>query len=225
MKKAVIYCRVSTNQQAQEGVSLEAQEAKTKAWCILHDYDVKNIYIENLSGKRADNRPELQAALNDCSKGDALVFYSLSRLARSTKDTLEIAEKLKKKECNLVSVSENIDTTSAAGEMIFTMLAAMAQFERQQISERTSMALQHKKSIGEVVGRVPFGFDVQVIDGKKMLIENEHEQAALKFANELRNKGESLHKIAAALEQNGFKARGKQWYAKSLARVFEAMSK
>jgi hypothetical protein len=53
------------------------------------------------------------------------------------------------------------------------------------------------------------------------LVENEHEQAALKFANELRSKGESLHKIAAALEQNGFKARGKQWYAKSLARVLD----
>lgn len=223
MKQAIVYCRVSTNQQANEGVSLEAQEAKAKAWCELNDYQVKGIYIESgISGKRADNRPALQSALSDCGKGDALVFYSLSRLARSTKDTLAIAEELKTKGCDLVSLSEKIDTTSAAGEMIFTMLAAMAQFERKQIAERTSMALQHKRSNGEVVGRVPFGYDAQVIDGKKMLVDNPQEQKALKLAINLRKKGESLHKIAATLEQKGFKARGKQWYAKSLARVLDA---
>jgi DNA invertase Pin-like site-specific DNA recombinase len=137
---------------------------------------------------------------------------------------LAIAEELKTKRCDLVSLSEKIDTTSAAGEMIFTMLAAMAQFERKQIAERTSMALQHKRSNGEVVGRVPFGYDVQVIDGKKMLVDNPQEQKALKLAINLRKKGESLHKIAATLEQKGFKARGKQWYAKSLARVLDAAS-
>lgn len=222
MKQAIIYCRVSTSQQANEGVSLDAQEAKAKAWCELHDYQVKEIYIEaGASGKRADNRPELQQALNHCVKGDALVFYSLSRLARSTKDTLLIAETLKTKGCDLVSVSERIDTTSAAGEMIFTMLAAMAQFERKQIAERTSMALQHKKSNGELVGRVPFGFEVQQVEDKKLLIENPQEQAALQLAISLRDKGESLHEIARILTRQGFQPRGKRWYAKSLDRVIK----
>ena len=220
MKQAIIYCRVSTNQQANEGISLEIQEVKAKAWCELNNYQIKGVYIDaGISGKRADNRPELQKALEACAKGDALVFHSLSRLARSTKDTLHIAEKLQKRHCNLVSISERIDTTSAAGEMVFTMLAAMAQFERKQISERTSAALQHKKLNGELVGRVPFGFKVHLVNQKKMLVENEHEQAALKLAKQLRAEGNSLHKIAATLENKSFKPRGKKWYAKSLARV------
>jgi DNA invertase Pin-like site-specific DNA recombinase len=223
MKHAVIYCRVSTNQQASEGVSLEAQEAKAKAWCELHDYHCRGIYIDaGISGKRTDNRPELQNALAACEKGDALVFYSLSRLARSTKDTLTLAEHLKAKGCDLVSVSEKIDTTSAAGEMIFTMLAAMAQFERKQIAERTSVALQHKKANDELVGRVPFGFEVQLIDGRKKLVKNANEQAVIKLASQLRKKGHSLHKIVSILEQKGFQPRGKKWYAKSIARVIHS---
>ena len=91
-KKARIYCRVSTELQVSEGVSLEAQQAKAKAWCMANDYTVAEIYIDaGLSGKRADNRPELQRALMDCKKGEALVVYSLSRLARSTVDTISIS--------------------------------------------------------------------------------------------------------------------------------------
>jgi site-specific DNA recombinase len=68
-KIARIYCRVSTDFQATEGVSLEAQSAKAKAWCVANDYHVAEIYVDaGLSGKRADNRPELQRALTDCKK-------------------------------------------------------------------------------------------------------------------------------------------------------------
>jgi DNA invertase Pin-like site-specific DNA recombinase len=102
------------------------------------------------------------------------------------------------------------------------MLAAMAQFERKQIAERTSVALQHKKANDELVGRVPFGFEVQLIDGRKKLVKNANEQAVIQLASKLRKKGHSLHKIVSILEQKGFQPRGKKWYAKSLARVLHS---
>lgn len=133
MQTAIGYVRVSTEDQATEGVSLDAQKAKLAAWCLANDYE--------LSGGRADNRPGLQSAIEEaCKTKSALVVYSLSRLARSTKDTIAIDEQLDKAGADLVSLSEKIDTTSAAGKMIFRMLAVMAEFEKDQISERTKMA-------------------------------------------------------------------------------------
>jgi len=98
MQTAIGYCRVSTQQQAEEGVSLEAQKAKIAAWCLANDATLGQVFVDaGISGKRADNRPELQSALNavTASKG-VLVVYNLSRLARSTKDTLLISERLDK---------------------------------------------------------------------------------------------------------------------------------
>jgi len=86
MKQAIGYIRVSTEKQANEGVSLEAQEAKIVSWCKTNGYDLVKVYIDaGVSGKRMDTRKELLAALNSLKKGMALVSYSLSRLARSTK--------------------------------------------------------------------------------------------------------------------------------------------
>jgi DNA invertase Pin-like site-specific DNA recombinase len=93
MKSAFVYIRVSTDMQVKEGISLDAQQAKAAAWCELNDYQLQKVFVDaGLSGKRADNRPALQNALSACGKGDALVVYSLSRLARSTKDTIAISE-------------------------------------------------------------------------------------------------------------------------------------
>ena len=83
MQPATAYIRVSTVDQANEGVSLEAQQAKIRAWCELNDYTLVGVFVDaGISGKRADNRPELQNALDACKKGGALIVYSLSRLAK-----------------------------------------------------------------------------------------------------------------------------------------------
>ncbi|MBL8251978.1 MAG: recombinase family protein, partial [Candidatus Competibacter sp.] len=159
MATAIGYIRVSTEGQAQDGVSLDAQRAKIAAWCDLNDYDLTAVHVDaGISGKSADNRPGLQAALAECKKGSALVVYSLSRLARSTRDTIEISERLNKVGGDLVSLSEKIDTTTAAGKMVFRMMAVLAEFERDQISERTASAMQFKKAKGERFGSVPCGY-------------------------------------------------------------------
>lgn len=202
-KQAIGYVRVSTEQQASEGISLDAQAARIRAYAELNDLDLAAIYTDaGLSGKRSDNRPQLQAALDHATKaGAVLVVYSLSRLARSTRDTLAIAERLEKGNADLASLSEKIDTTTAAGKMVFRMLAVLAEFERDQISERTTTAMSHKKRNGERVGKVPFGYDLAA-DGVQ-LVPNAAEQAVLELVNQLHAAGESMRKIAAELTRRG----------------------
>ena len=213
--QAVIYLRVSTTGQVEEGVSLAAQEAKARSWCDLNDCQVKAVFIDaGISGGRADNRAGLQNALSSCGTGDVLVVYSLSRLARSTRDTIEISELLTKKGVDLVSLSEKIDTTSASGKMIFRLLAVMAEFERDQISERTSAALQYKKNQGECVGTIPYGSSLA--DDGVRLIPNAAEAGLVCAAKKLQAQGCSLRQIASGLLNLGFKPRGKEFYPQTI---------
>jgi len=155
---------------------------------------------EGISGKRSDNRPGLQDALHLVGKGDALVVYSLSRLSRSTKDTLILSEILLKKEADLVSLSEKIDTTTAAGKMVFRLLAVLSEFERDQISDRTRFALAHKRNQGEKTGGdVPFGFRVK----KGKLIPDAEEQKTVRLVLDLAGKGLSLREVCRELEAAG----------------------
>jgi DNA invertase Pin-like site-specific DNA recombinase len=219
-KSAVGYIRVSTQGQASNGVSLDAQRAKIEAWATANEYRLLAVYVENgMSGGRADNRPELQRALDAaCRHKAAIIVYSLSRLARSTRDTIEIADRLARAGADLVSLSENLDTTSAAGKMLFRMLAVLAEFEADLVGERTSAALQHKRANGERVGGIPFGFDLEP-DGVR-LRENPDEQAAVARIVTMRREGCSFRAIGAALEREGIRPkRGQTWHAKVIRSI------
>lgn len=200
MSSAIAYIRVSTEQQASEGISLEAQESRIRAWCELNAHQLVAVFVDaGISGKRCDNRPELQkalAAVTAC-KG-TLIVYSLSRLARSTKDTLSISERLERSGADLVSLSEKIDTTSAAGKMVFRMLAVLAEFERDLVSERTTAALQHKKQRGGRMGQIPFGQSIAE-DGDTLVI-NDTEADVIRQVRTLRQQGLTLQAIANHLE-------------------------
>jgi site-specific DNA recombinase len=200
MKKVVGYIRVSTERQAKEGVSLDSQKDKIAAWVALNAPGATLVIHadEGLSGTIKD-RPALLSALSDVSEGDVLVVYSLSRLARSTKQTIEIADDLQKKGVDLVSLSEKIDTTTAAGKMVFRLLAVLNEFERDQISERVQCAMDHKKSKGEVVGHVPFGYEVSESEGNKKLVKHPNEQFILRRIIRMRKDGMSFRAIAADL--------------------------
>lgn len=222
--KAIGYIRVSTTRQAMDGVSLEAQRAKIEAWCTVNDSELVDVFVDaGVSGKRADNRTGLQDALRAACKarGAALVVYSLSRLARSTKDAIAIAERLEKAGADLVSLCERIDTTTAAGKMVFRMLAVLAEFERDLVSERTIAALAHKAGRGERVGEIPFGWTLDA-DGAS-LIENSNEQEILADIRELRGDGWTYRAIASELTRRGvLTKKGKtQWTHQSVASVLK----
>lgn len=175
-----------------------------------------------ISGKRADNRPQLQLALDDvCRTGGVLVVYSLSRLARSTKDTIHISERLIKHSADLVSLSEKIDTTSAAGKMVFQMLAVLAEFERNQISERTCAAMAHKKSLNHRVGKIPFGQDLS--DDGKTLVENPRERAAIELIHLLRDAGMSYGAVAELLNRKKVQTKENRgpWESMTVLRILK----
>jgi len=219
--KAIGYIRVSTQGQVEDGVSLDAQEAKVRSWADLNNAaEVVIFRDEGISGKRSDNRPGLQDALAMVGKGDALIVYSLSRLSRSTKDTLILSEILLKKEADLVSLSEKIDTTTAAGKMVFRMLAVLSEFERDQISDRTRFALAHKKANGEKTGGpAPSGYKVR--SGK--LSRNAEEQKAVRLILDLSRKGETLRGICRELEAAGVarKQGSRTWHPQVVSDILQ----
>ncbi len=206
--KAIGYIRVSTIGQAVEGVSLEAQRDKITAWCAANDAELSGVFVDaGISGKRSKNRPQLQAALDAvCKAGGVLVVYSLSRLARSTKDTISISERIEKSGADLVSINEKLDTTTAAGKMVFRLLAVLAEFESDQISERTRCGLAFKRSQGKRVSRkIPFGFDLAA-DGDT-LVKNIQEQEVLTMIRDLRQEGLTMRAIAAELTARGIQTK------------------
>lgn len=210
MKQAVAYIRVSTEQQAQEGVSLDAQRAKIEHWCSANGYELAGVFVDaGVSGKRMDTRPELLKALASLKKGTALVAYSLSRLARSTKHLIEISELVAKKKADLVSLTESIDTTTATGRAMFQMLGVMAELERGLIAERTTNALQFKKRSGQrYCNQTPYGFES--IEGR--LVEVQQESAVVAEIQAARIQGQTLQAIADALNGRGIPTKmGRQW--------------
>lgn len=137
------YARVSTEDQ-----NLYRQtDALTRA-----GVDVRNIYKEKVTGTKKD-RPELTRMLDELQPGDVVIISELTRLSRSTKDLIGLSETINDKKVELISLKEKIDTTTATGKAMFGMLAVMAQFERDIISERTNEGLASARARGRVGGR------------------------------------------------------------------------
>ncbi|MBF4313020.1 recombinase family protein, partial [Vibrio anguillarum] len=137
------YARVSTDDQELH-LQLDA----------LNETGCDKIYTEKASGKTA-NRPELEKALDNLREGDVFVVWRLDRLGRSLPHLIETVNGLKERNIGFVSIAEAIDTSSPAGELIFHIFGAIAQFERSLISERTKAGLAAAKRRGKNVGRKP----------------------------------------------------------------------
>ena len=141
------YARVSTPDQ-----DLSGQTAR------LEDAGAIRVFEDVVSGKQFD-RPGLTALFDHARAGDSLAITRLDRLGRSLKELLETVESLKTQGVELISLEENIDTTSAAGELVFHVFGAIAHFERRLISERTKDGLQAAKLRGSKPGRPPLDPD------------------------------------------------------------------
>jgi site-specific DNA recombinase len=219
MKKAIGYIRVSTEQKADEGVSLAAQRAKINLWCELNDCELVAIYEDaGISGKTIEKRPQLQAALAEMKKGMTLVVYSLSRMSRTTEHCISITNELKAKGGNLVSITEKLDTSSAMGEFFFTVMAALGQMERKLTGERTKAALAHKKAMGEKYAPVPFGY--KEIEGRLEVVKAEAKIVA--EINRKRAAGSSMNSIARELNEQGVIGKqGGKWYASTVSCILK----
>ena len=218
MTKTIGYIRVSTDKQADKGVSLDAQREKLEAYAKLYDLELVEIIVDAGESAKTLNRDGLQRALSMLNTGsaDAILVAKLDRLTRSVRDLGVLLETYFKK-ASLMSVSEQIDTRTAAGRLVLNVLASVSQWEREVISERTSVALRHKQSRGEYIGgHAPYGFTL--LDGE--LVEHQGEQAVINAAKDMRNAGLSLRAIASELQAQGFSTRkGTEFSAQQVKRI------
>lgn len=209
MRKAIGYVRVSTDKQADEGISLDAQIAKIKAWASLNDYKLVHIYSdEGISGASLNKRDGMLKALAAVSEGMAFICYSLSRISRDTIDTIQISRQLEKAGADLVSLSEKIDTTGASGKMIFNLMAVLSQFERDQTAERTKFAMQFKKSRNHAYSPIPYGYDRH---GDELVI-NVSEALTIVRIKEMYEAGKGYAEIARILNDEQVPTKqNKEW--------------
>ncbi|MDK2872232.1 MAG: site-specific recombinase [bacterium] len=216
--KAGIWIRVSTEEQAR-GESPKHHEARARAYAELKGWEVVEIYdLSGVSGKEILSHPETQRMLDDVRKGriQALIFSKLARLARNVKELLEIAEIFQKYNANLVSLDENIDTSSPAGRLLFVVIGALAQWEREEIAERVRASVPVRARMGKNTGGIgPFGYKWE--NGK--LVINPDEAYVVKRAYQLYLETGKLLTTCRRLTEEGLKARKSNFTTVTLKRM------
>ena len=220
--KVIAYSRVSTTDQADNGVSLEAQTAKLSAYASLYDLTIVETIEDAGESAKSLIRPGLQRALGMLKRGEAdgLVIVKLDRLTRSVADWQTLIDGFfgERAGKQLMSVSDSIDTRTAAGRLVLNVLLSVAQWERETTAERTREALRHKIRNRERVGKVRFGYDLGA-DGVG-LIENAAEQQAIATMLELRQAGATYRAIAAELTDRGIEPKeSSKWDHSAVRRI------
>lgn len=192
--KAVGYLRVSTAEQAREGLSLDVQESRIRSYCDAKQWELVRIYRdEGVSGKDL-NREGIQSLIADLKSNgvDVVAITKLDRLTRSIRDLGTLIEDLFNGVA-LASVEESLDSSTANGRMVVNLLGSVAQWEREIIGERTKAALDHKADKGEWRGRIPYGFRVGE-NGK--LVEDPERFENIRRMKREHHRGRSIRAIA-----------------------------
>lgn len=173
--KVAIYVRVSTEEQAREGLSVDAQIEKCEAYCKARGWDVFKVYRDAGFSAGSLNRPALELLFRDAqeSKFNIILVYKIDRFSRKLKDLIMVLEDLKDKKINFTSVTEQIDTTSAMGEAFFQIIGVFAQLERGMVKERVELAFDRKINLGESLSRAPFGY---YYENKKLIPHPENSE-------------------------------------------------
>lgn len=201
---AAIYIRVSTEEQAKYGISLGAQEESLENYAKALGYEISKIYRDKgKSGKDIKGRPEMRQLLEDAQnrKFQAIFIYKLDRFSRSLKDLIETIEKLKEWGIDFVSLQDKIETTSASGKLMFHIISAFAEFERNVTGERTKFSLDKRAREGYHVTRAPFGYKLE----EKKLIPKQDSYLVQEVFQDFLNKNISLTKLS---KKYGFSVNG-----------------
>ena len=222
---AVGYIRVSTDKQVKEGISIDNQAERIKDFCEKEGLELVDIiFDEGISGGKNKSRPGFVKLLNmiQSRKMEILVLYSLERLSRDMLTLLSLERYLNEYDIALYTVEGRVDTSTMDGWMSFAMKAFMSEMERRQVKYRTKRAMEHLKNNGKVAGEIPYGYK-RVNDE---LVRVEEEQAVIKQANALYEKGFNLSQIARKLTKMGKLTRnGKPWTAQQVKRLLNGYTR
>lgn len=203
MKRAAVYIRVSTQEQAQEGYSVGEQKERLIAYCKAHDWIIADLYVDGGYTGSNINRPGMQKLISETDKFDVVLVYKLDRLSRSQRDTLYLIEEVfLPNDVDFVSMQESFDTSTPFGKAMIGLLAVFAQLEREQIKERTKMGrlARAKSGLYHGGGNIPIGYDYQ----EGHLIVNPYEAEQVKKIYEWYLAGGSLKSVTDRLNAEGY---------------------
>lgn len=209
IKRAYAYLRVSTFQQV-DGKSLTGQEEEIRKYCNVYGIELVDVYSdEGKSGKSIEGRPQFQKMLRDIKEKqevDYVIVWKLSRFGRNACDSLNSLNILQDNGVNLVALTENVDTATPMGRLVFTLLAALAEMERENIREQTANGLKYNALSGGWNGGIPpYGYDAV----NKELVINEEEAAVVRkiFEWYLESEEASCDSVTGRLNEEGIKPR------------------
>jgi len=210
-RRAGIWIRVSTDEQAQ-GDSPETHLRRARMYCELHGWQAVEVYdLSGVSGKTVIDHPEAQRMLSDLAAGriTGLIFSRLARLARNTRELLDIADRFKATGAALISISENLDTSTPAGQLMYTLFGALAEWERAEISARVAASVPIRAAAGKPTGGIgPWGYKWESTPaGKRLVIDTDAADNIRKvFAVAIEERG-NVRRAAARLNAMGMRTR------------------
>lgn len=224
MMETGIYVRVSTEEQAQEGYSIRAQEDKLKQFAGIKDWSIYNIYIDDgISGKNIEERPAINQMIEDIERGYVknVVVFKIDRLTRSTSDLIYLVDLFNKYDCAFNSLTESIDTQTASGRMFIKIIGIFAEFERENIVERTRLGFERKAREGYTLATRTMSYGYDRNKGEKIQQINEHEARIVKeIFNEFVNNHTSYLDIAKNLNKKEIGTKNNcEWHARTIKNV------
>jgi site-specific DNA recombinase len=205
--KVACYLRVSTLEQSLEGYSIAAQKNRLEAYCVSQGWEVVHWYVDEGKSAKDTDRPELKRLLKGVDKKafDIVLVYRLDRLTRSVLDLYSLLQKFEDKDVKFKSATEVYDTTTATGRLFLTLIASLAQWERENLAERVSFGMEEKAKQGEwTVASPPYGYTKE--DDEIKVIESEAAIVRRIFNMYLESKM-GTRKIAHTLNEEGLKGR------------------
>ncbi|HFD1902041.1 TPA: recombinase family protein [Clostridium perfringens] len=216
-KLIAIYCRVSTEEQSENGYSIDEQERLLEEWCKKMGYVIYKCYSDRgISGKNIKDRPALKELLSDAKAGkfDMVISWKINRVSRKLEDVLKIVNLLEKNNITFKSYSEPFETDTPAGRMQFQMMALIGEFERGTIAQNVKMGMIAKAKSGNWCGGRVLGYDLvpnnspeEEKEGKNKLKINEKEAEIVRFIFNEYSKGKGYKAITNQINKLGYKTK------------------
>ncbi len=218
--RAAIYTRVSTEDQAKEGFSLDAQLDKLQAYCKARDWIIGGEFVDEGYSGRNVKRPAYTRMMEDIDKWDSLLVIKMDRIHRNSKNFMLMMEHLKKEEKEFVSMTESLDTSTAMGRFVMDIIQRIAQLESEQIGERVYIGMEQKaRTNGGVLGfNIPYGYDYP----EGTLIKNTEEARVINNIYSWYQNGKSMGKIAKMLNNTKIPTKkGGVWAKKTISTILK----